>query len=639
MKDKKFIKTVFICFFFYINASAQIELDPVTVTSSLTQKKISETGRNIISLDGNLFHHLPVSSIDEMLRYIPGVEVQMRGPAGSQSDIVLRGGTFQQVLVLLDGIRLNDPNTGHFNSYIPIAPSEIKSIEILKGASSAIYGSEAVGAVINIITRSFAAKKNDPQKQMRIQTSIGEYKLLNARAGVHFQNDNLAIGAGFLTNNSSGQPQRGTRGFFHNRTGSLSFRQYIGKKWSVAARSSFDLRDFSAQNFYTTFVSDTAKEKVTTHWNQLQVNFRSGKHQLKFDFGYKAAKDNYQYNPSSIANKNRSYLFQANVSDVYQIADRSHLVSGFQYQSKWIRSNDRGDHHLNTAAAFLILNHAINKFFLSPSLRIDYSDKRGTELVPQVNVSYHSDKLQLRASAGKTIRDADFTEGYNNYNKVFVSGGSIGNPDLQAERSFSYEAGADYFASKHLKLSTTFFQRRQRNVIDWVPTAYANMPRKTNLSPTGTYALAKNISRVNTTGAELDVQYAHNFKNANSLLATLGFVWLNSDSDKGEPSFYISSHAKLLSNFSLQFVGKYFAIRATGVYKNRNPQQAVAIQAHIDKNCFMMNTKADVFLMRKQLSLFVQVDNLFNKRCADLLGTRVPGRWASGGLCLSLGDQ
>ncbi|HRF24346.1 MAG TPA: TonB-dependent receptor plug domain-containing protein, partial [Chitinophagaceae bacterium] len=94
-------------------------------------------------------------------RYLPGVEVQQRGPQGSQSDIVLRGGTFQQVLVIIDGIKLNDPLTGHFNSYIPINTDEIERIEILKGAASAIYGSEAVGGVINIITKTFYRKNTD----------------------------------------------------------------------------------------------------------------------------------------------------------------------------------------------------------------------------------------------------------------------------------------------------------------------------------------------------------------------------------------------------------------------------------------------------------------------------------------------
>src|SRR5688572_7647817 len=140
-------------------------LDPVTITSSLVSKPVSQTGRNLITIKGEEFSRLPVNSIDELLRYLPGLEVQMRGPMGAQSDIVLRGGTFQQVLVIIDGVRLNDANTGHFSSYIPISPAEIDRIEILKGASSAVYGSEAVGGVIHIITKTFAAR----QQQKKLQ--------------------------------------------------------------------------------------------------------------------------------------------------------------------------------------------------------------------------------------------------------------------------------------------------------------------------------------------------------------------------------------------------------------------------------------------------------------------------------------
>ena len=159
------------------------DLDPITITSSLTPEKASKTGRNLFIIEGEKLYDLPVHSIDELLRYLPGVEVQARGPMGAQSDIVLRGGTFQQVLVILDGVRLNDPNTGHFSSYIPIAPSEIERIEILKGAASAIYGSEAVGGVIHIISKTFAAIQNISKSNVKAQVTAGEYGLLNVHAG------------------------------------------------------------------------------------------------------------------------------------------------------------------------------------------------------------------------------------------------------------------------------------------------------------------------------------------------------------------------------------------------------------------------------------------------------------------------
>jgi outer membrane receptor protein involved in Fe transport len=129
------------------------ELDPVVVSGSLSAQKSRETGRNIIVIRQEEIRMLPANSLDEILKFIPGIEVQQRGPQGAQSDIVIRGGTFQQVLVVIDGIRINDPLTGHFNSYIPIHPNDIDRIEVLKGASSAVFGADAVGGVINIITK------------------------------------------------------------------------------------------------------------------------------------------------------------------------------------------------------------------------------------------------------------------------------------------------------------------------------------------------------------------------------------------------------------------------------------------------------------------------------------------------------
>ena len=131
------------------------ELDPVLISSSMQQKRIRETGRNISVLTKDDIKNIPANSLDELLRFVPGIEVQQRGPQGAQSDLIIRGGTFQQVLVVIDGMRANEPLTGHFNSYIPIHPEEIERIEVIKGAAAAIFGPDAVGGVIHVITKAF----------------------------------------------------------------------------------------------------------------------------------------------------------------------------------------------------------------------------------------------------------------------------------------------------------------------------------------------------------------------------------------------------------------------------------------------------------------------------------------------------
>lgn len=608
------------------------ELNPVTVSASLQPLPVSKTGRNIVSVPGERFQQLPVHSVDELLRYVPGVEVQMRGPQGSQSDIVLRGGTFQQVLVILDGVRLNDPNTGHFNSYIPISPSEIERIEILKGASSAIYGADAVGGVINIITKSFAAKNNTSKNEASASIVAGEYSLVNSSLAGYLQKNRTTLAAGVMSKSSDGQPQRGTRGFFNNLSASASVKHFIRNNLSIAFRSAYDSRDFGAQNFYTTFASDTAEEKVTSVWNQARVSLHTGKHHLNLDMGLKFVKDIYAYNPSSIANNNRSQLLQFTFTDHYKISADGILTSGLQYQQRGIKSNDRGKHSLPQAAAFVVYHQSLNAFSFSPSLRLDYSERRGTELIPQLNLSYHTKRFQFRASAGKTIREADFTERFNNYNKALVTGGSVGNPDLVAERSFSYEAGVDYFGGENLRVSLTAFERRQRDLVDWVTTPYSEMPRKDNLSPAGTFALARNIAEVNTAGLEMDVQHHKSFGKGRQLLSTLGLLWMDSNTGDGQPSFYISSHAKFLGNLNLTYSDNRFNAGLTGIFKHRNSMEAPGINAKINRDYFVVNAMGGVWIGKKKMNIFVEVDNILDVAYSDLLGSVMPGRWVMGGV-------
>lgn len=613
------------------------DLDPVTITAGIQGQSQSHTGRNILVIKSDKFNDLPVHSVDELLRYLPGLEVQSRGPLGAQSDFVLRGGTFQQVLVILDGLRLNDPNTGHFSSYIPIAPAEIERIEILKGASSAIYGSDAVGGVIHIITKTFDAKQGAKKAGASMQAAGGEYDLFSLQTGGFYSNGQTSFGLGILSNNTSGQPQRGTKGSVYAHTASFSFSHYFNKNWMVKMRHAVDSRNFSAQNFYTTFISDTAKEKVSSVWSQFAIMHLALKHKTSAQVAFKDLDDEFRFNNVGKTNKSNSNLLQVLLTDEWKAGERTTITSGGQYIKKQIESNDRGHHKINQAAGFVVLNQElIPGFRISPSARMEWNEQSGWEFVPQVNLSYSKRKFQLRGSAGKTTRDADFTERFNNYNAVFVSSGRIGNPDLVAETSFSYEAGADYFLNNELKLSGTYFQRYHKKLIDYVPTPYDKMPRKINLSPTGTYALAKNISEVTTTGFETDIQYAKKIGGSHSVWFTTGFVWTNSKSSDTIPSFYISSHAKWLVNFNVIYSLGRFKLSVNGIYKERKPLTTTAAIAKITSSYFVMNAKIEAELWKNRLGVFAEADNIFDKQYADLLGAQMPGRWLMGGIKISL---
>jgi iron complex outermembrane receptor protein len=235
------------------------------------------------------------------------------------------------------------------------------------------------------------------------------------------------------------------------------------------------------------------------------------------------------------------------------------------------------------------------------------------------------------------MRDADFTERYNNYNKKLVTGGSIGNPALEAERSLNMEIGADLFLDKPVQIHATLFQRNQASLIDWAPTVYADMPTRNNLIPTGVYALASNIANVKTRGAELDLSGDHGLGKGTRLKWNSGITRLRS-TGKGNtlPSFYLSSHAKLLWNTNIRIMNKSGSISMGTVYKERNKQTANAINAAITSAYLTMNLRIEKYLFQKKAGLMIQVDNLTNIAYSDLLGSIMPGRWMQAGVWINL---
>jgi vitamin B12 transporter len=613
-------------------AQNPVDLNPVTVTASRTLQKITATGRAITVVDGQQFAQLPVNSLDELLKYVPGVEVQQRGPAGAQGDIIIRGGTFQQVLVLLDGIKMNDPVTGHFSGYIPIAPYEIERIEILRGPASAIYGAEAVGGVINVITKTFSGVQKSKSANALASVGLGEYGLVQGNVGFYKNTGKMNLAGGLYSNNSHGQLLRGNnRGYFYNTTGSASAGFALPKQWQLFVRSSIDRRSFAAQNFYTTFASDTATEKVVSWWNQVKLARQTDRNSDAIDVVYKQLRDKFQFNSRAAFNDNRS-VFTA-VQYVHTARTSEVVTVNYGAQADWrsIRSNDRGNHGTAHGAVFMGASVAHKNWHVNPAIRLDYDENFGLEVLPQLNASVQLKRFVIRANAGRAIRSADFTERYNNYNKPLVTSGSIGNPNLSAERSWSYDAGVDY-VSQHFKLSASAFWRTQGDVIDWTPTPYAQMPRQENLVPTGRYALANNLKSVDTRGIEFDMAISRRW-GRHHLFVSAGATLLKSTSSDSVPSFYIIAHARAMVQGSLIYHYGRWTFSGNTIYKERQRLEAAAIQASISPSYCVANLRLQ-YRFYKQLEAYFAVTNVGDLRYSDLLGSRMPGRWMMGGVSL-----
>ena len=619
-----------ICISTSIHAQKEIALQPLSITSNRLLQTTTESGRNITVIEGSALGNTPNLSIDELLKYVPGLEIQSRGPMGAQSDIGLRGSTFQQTLILLDGIKINDPITGHFNSYIPIAPYEIARIEILRGSAAAQYGAEAVGGVIHIISKTFSRKLVHNQDQAQLNVAVGAHNLLHANAGAAYSKNNLQICMGILSNNTNGAPLRAGNGYANNNTISLSSAITINKHWQIALRSSYDHRDFAAQNFYTPFVSDTATEKVSTLWNQLQVNYLGKKRSQEIALVNKIINDFYLYNAIASANENSANFTLLQYLNSSITKTKLHYSFGAQVSHKAILSNDRGNHQSYEAALFGTLYYNIHHWHIAGSLRNNWDQSYGAILLPQINAAYQNQHISYRAAIGRAFRNADFTERFNNYNKALVRGGSIGNPDLSAEKSWNFEIGATATVLPNIILHTTLFYRTQNDVIDWVNTSYADMPRKENLLSNGSYALAKNIQEVTTRGMEINLQY-HKALPKQLWDIQAGLSLLHSESNNPTPSFYIISHAKILAQSSIAYQYKNWQCSIQLLYKERNTLEAPAIQASISKDYFVANARLG-YQICKHIGLYTQCNNVMDNSYSDLLGSQMPGRWLSMGI-------
>ncbi len=608
--------------------------DTIQIEASRLGQRVDQMGRSVTVIDRAQIRQLPVRSLDELLRFLPGVEVQARGAFGTQADLSMRGGTFNQTLVLMDGMRINDPLTGHFHTYLPVTLEEIERIEVIRGPSSAQYGPDAVGGVINIVTRTFAAQA-EAGPAARVQAQAGQHGLLLGEAGASLPLGPVRFGASARYAASDGHPlPGGERADFDIRTGSAALAWDFAGKWNLALRSGWDQRLFQAQRFYTLSPLDQAREQTSRWWNQARLLRRESNRETRLDLSFLSSQDSFLFNPAVAANVHQTGMFNANLHHLEVLSPRFSLAGGLQASRRSIESSDRGNHQDDHAAAYVLAQANLAEgLHLTGSLRADQDRNYGLEFCPQLNVSYQAGAVLLRGGAGRSIRAADYTERFVSTNLAgpVTSGRNLGNPDLLAERSWSYEAGGDWRITPALQASATLFHRQGRNLIDYVLTSYEDIPRQGNLSPGATYLFASNLAALNLTGLEARLSGRHT---AGQLTAAwdLGYTWLMPDTAGGVVSKYLSNTARHQLTARGMLSHRIGSLGIQGLYRERDEASAAAIGADLTPRFMVWHVQAQVWVWKKSVSLQGQVFNVLNEQYADLLGAQMPGRWWTLGL-------
>jgi vitamin B12 transporter len=628
-------------------ADSARRLQEVTVYASRLGQLAGQTGRYVTVVPGATLSRYPVTSLDDLLRFLPALEIQSRGSMGAQADITLRGSTFNQVLLLLDGMRLNDPLTGHFGGYLPITPSEIEQIEIVRGPGAALYGPDAVGGFINIVTKTFAAAHHPDGTELAGTFLAGEYGLTSTNAGFYGQDKGLRLAGGILNNTASGQLRdapSASRNDVKLNTYSLSGAYQLTEKFSAAARASFDRRDFNAQYFYTTNAGDQAREITSRDWYQGQLRYDwSARASTELQIVGTASTDLYVYTPTSVPSDHLMHYLNVQGQHQLQLAGKVRATLGGQADRRAVRSNDRGDHAVWHTGAFGVMALAPTPgLSLTAALRLDHDQAYGTELVPQVNASQQlGDKLTVRAAVGRAIRAANFTEQYNSAIRpgIVPTGFNVGNPGLVAERTLNYEAGLDYQPSQALTVRSTYFNRYGKNLIDYVNQSGSQVieaTRFTNLNPAATYRFAQNLFAVTTQGIETEVTTRAQLTPGLRLDGSVGYTWVHLATEGDVVSQYLSNVARHLVAGSVSLTHRRGTLTVSGLYKARDAQAAAAISRELTPSYAVFNGRLDVALLPERLWLTGQVQNLFNAKYSDLLGAQMPTRWLMAGVRVAL---
>jgi vitamin B12 transporter len=616
--------------------------DTIWISSYTIPLKMHETGRDIQVTDMEAIKVLPAVTADEVMRYIPGLEVQARGPSGVQADLSLRGSTFSQVLVMIDGMRWNDPLTGHFSANLPIQLSEIDRIEVIKGPGSSHYGADAMGGVINIVTRT-ATDSYSGNSSLSGHLSAGGHNFLGG--GIHFHQrlgEKTLVSGGLEHMQSDGHEGiDGSPYWFDITTASLAVRRQLGRDWSIFYRAAADRRDFSARYFYTASPLDKAEEYTRALWNQLQVKHNGDRGTTTIDLAHKRNRDRFVFNPDfPSTNSHVTSLSSLQLNHWLPLGKGRDLHTGLRGQLRSIESNDRGDHRDYTVSVFGGFRQKIGTSTdIHLSLSLDQDRNFGFEINPQFSASHRMGSIELNLSAGRSIRAADYTERFIStaLPGPLSPGRNLGNPNLSAERAKQVEIGMNAPLAEKLIFHAGLFYRNGRNIIDYVPTPTEDISGQTNLEEDGWYFYARNIGEVRTRGIEMRMELKPLKIRAARISATAGWTINDIKTNEDVTAKYITGQARHLLNLNMLIRDDNWTFSINSWYKNRPSDLSQDIGAELSSEYFVVNSKLERSLFDKKVSAFLQINNIFDRDYSDIIGVRMPGRWLMAGAAWNIG--
>ena len=595
--------------------------DSVVVTATRQKADARLTGRRVSVWTQADIQALPVSSFDELLRTVGGVEVRSRGAFGVQSDLTLRGSTFNGVLVLLDGARLNDPFTGHFLTDFPVPLSEIARIEVLRGPAAALYGPDALGGVIQIFTDTGLREAPTASTGLTGAASgqLGRYDLYTAEGAARYLAARTAVSAAASAQGTDGEPVAAggdVRSDFQRTAATAALAQGLGSA-TLFTRVGIDDRDFSAFHFYTPFASDTAREATSTIWAQARLTSDdAGATTWRAQLAAKQHDDTYVYNPQTPANRHTSRLLTSQAAITHRLSPHLSVSGGVSAQARGIDSNNLGTHRDASGGGYVAAQwQPTDRLTLNASGRVDADPNYGVEVTPQLYAAFNTERVTVRGGIGRAVRAPNYIERYFNTTLDRPRGRSLGNPDLDAERAWSGELGVDLYSGAGLSLHVTGFRRVTRDLIDYA-----------KLTPADTVFLARNLLRVSTNGLEVDARWKRSL-GVGDLRLSASYVGLDADLGAVDPGVeykYALTNARHLVQGAASLQVGAATVGLQGLWKERLRDSPYAPNRY---GTVHGRLAYRLRLGGQRATLSAEVRNLFDARYADVFDAPMPGRW------------
>ncbi len=589
-----------------IEIDEEINLEAIEIISSpRIELPFSENSRTIQVITEEEIESSPATNISELLQQIAGVDIRRRGVSGIQADLYIRGGTFDQTLLLIDGFKVEDAQTGHHTMNMAIPIDVIERIEIIKGAASRIYGQNAFTGAINIVTKE--AVKNERSRKI----GFGSFEQRDISLTLHQSYENSS----FITHYS----RQSSEGYRYN-TDFTNNNNFIKSNFKIKALpfnmiASFNERKFGANGFYASPEAIDQYEETQASLLGISTEIKSGSVIIKPKIYWKRNQDMYIYlrhDPSvyrnlHITNKTGIELNGSSTSKAG--------ITGFgiDVASVSLSSNNLGNRNRTMINVFIEHQFKLlkNRLDITPGVAFNYFSDfkfnknyknnffRNFLAFPGLDIGYKiNDNFRIYTNIGYTYRAPTYTDLY------YSSPTTVGNEKLIPEKALSEEVGIRYFKNK-LNFSLVLFNRKAKDLIDYVKAIESDPWQATN------------IRELNTSGLEASMRIKLYGKNKKTHYINFGYSYLKDDLEPSEIQFskyainslkhHITSSINLAisKNLSGSLIYKY-SERTTG------------------ENYTVVDIKNTLII--KNLNFSLIINNIFDTEYSETNLVPMPGR-------------